>query len=100
MLLPVRDRCDRLPKSFPVGARYVVEGRGGETGDLRVFSRYVVLPNGQRINLAADGCVMPVRAAARRAGRTRNPAAAAGKARSASTKKIVARSGTAKVRRR
>src|SRR5580658_8986266 len=43
-----------LPKRFPVGARYVVEGRGGEDGRLRVFSRYVVLPGGQRINVPSD----------------------------------------------
>ncbi len=46
----------RLPKRFPVGTTYVVEGRGGEHGDLRVFSRYVVLPGGQRINLVDDPC--------------------------------------------
>ena len=45
---------NRLPKQFPVGTTYVVEGRGGEDGDLRVFSRYVVLPDGQRIDLGAD----------------------------------------------
>ncbi len=44
----------RLPKRFPVGTTYVVEGRGGEDGDLRVFSRYVVLPGGERINLGVD----------------------------------------------
>jgi hypothetical protein len=43
-----------LPKRFPVGARYVIEGRGGEDGRLRVFSRYVVLPGGQRINVPSD----------------------------------------------
>ncbi len=44
----------RLPKRFPVGTTYVVEGRGGEEGHLRVFSRYVVLPGGRRINLSGD----------------------------------------------
>jgi hypothetical protein len=43
-----------LPTRFPVGARYVVEGRGGEDGKLRVFSRYIVLPGGRRIKLPAD----------------------------------------------
>jgi hypothetical protein len=48
--------CGRrgLPKRFPVGATYVVEGSGGENGHLRVFSRYVVLPGGRRINLGAN----------------------------------------------
>ena len=40
-----------LPHRFPVGATYVVEGYGGEDGDLRVISRYVVLPGGCRINV-------------------------------------------------
>ncbi len=44
----------QLPESFPVGTTYVVEGRRGQNGSLRVFSRYVVLPSGQRINVAGD----------------------------------------------
>lgn len=48
-----------LPKRFPVGARYVVEGRGGEDGRLRVYSRYVVLPGGQRINVPSDSGQLP-----------------------------------------
>jgi hypothetical protein len=47
-------KASRLPKRFPVGTTYVVEGRGGEHGQLRVFSRYVVLPSGERINLGSD----------------------------------------------
>ncbi len=54
MRLPVDRRSSPLPKRFPVGARYVVEGRGGEDGHLRVVSRYVVLPGGQRINVPSD----------------------------------------------
>jgi hypothetical protein len=48
-------RIDRqlthLPKVFPVGAVYVVEGSGGAEGQLRVSSRYVVLPGGKRIDV-------------------------------------------------
>ncbi|MGC1446359.1 MAG: hypothetical protein WA837_12910 [Xanthobacteraceae bacterium] len=54
MHLSLSRKTSRLPKRFPVGTTYVVEGRGGEDGNLCVFSRYVVLPNGQRINLGAD----------------------------------------------
>jgi hypothetical protein len=54
MRLPVDRQSTPLPKRFPVGARYVVEGRGGEDGHLRVFSRYIVLPGGQRINVPSD----------------------------------------------
>ncbi len=44
----------RLPRLFPVGAAYVVEGYGGEKGQLRVIARYVVLPGGRRINVPTD----------------------------------------------
>jgi hypothetical protein len=54
MHLSLGRNVNRLPKQFPVGTTYVVEGRGGEDGNLRVFSRYVVLPDGQRIDLGAD----------------------------------------------
>lgn len=48
-----------LPKKFPIGTTYVVEGRGGEAGALQVYSRYVVLPGGQRINLGDDAKATP-----------------------------------------
>jgi hypothetical protein len=52
---PQIDRLSsRLPRRFPVGAKYVVEGYGGETGNLRVIARYVVLPGGRRINVPAN----------------------------------------------
>ncbi len=51
----LKRQSSRLPRRFPVGATYVVEGHGGEDGDLRVSSRYVDLPDGRRINLPADG---------------------------------------------
>jgi hypothetical protein len=53
MNLLARRQPNRLPKRFPVGATYVVEGRTGQSG-FRVFSRYVVLPSGARINVAGD----------------------------------------------
>ena len=46
--------ASRLPDQFPIGSKYVVEGRGGGDGDLRVFSRYIVMPDGRRIDLPAD----------------------------------------------
>ena len=54
MRLPIDRQSNPLPKRFPIGARYVVEGRGGEDGHLRVISRYIVLPGGQRINVPSD----------------------------------------------
>jgi hypothetical protein len=85
-----------LPTRFPVGARYVVEGRGGEDGQLRVFSRYVVLPGGRHIKLAADFSLLPgVSEPAPRQGGNRNRA---GRGRSRS-KKIVAQAGTIRQQR-
>ncbi|HEY7664051.1 MAG TPA: hypothetical protein VH934_13115 [Xanthobacteraceae bacterium] len=45
---------DRLPSRFPVGTRYVVEGRGGGRGRLRIDSRYLVFPDGRHVELPAD----------------------------------------------
>ncbi len=54
MSLPIDRLSSRLPRRFPVGAKYVVEGYGGDNGKLRVIARYVVLPGGQRINVPSD----------------------------------------------
>jgi hypothetical protein len=54
MSLPTNCTPGRLPRRFPVGATYVVEGYGGEEGNFRVIARYVVLPSGRRINVPAD----------------------------------------------
>ena len=43
-----------LPRRLPVGTVYVVEGRGGQHGDLRVSSRYVVMPSGQKVEFPAE----------------------------------------------
>jgi hypothetical protein len=42
---------DRLPTRFPVGTRYVVEGRGGANGALRIRSRYLEFPDGRHMDL-------------------------------------------------
>jgi hypothetical protein len=54
MGLPTNYTPSRLPRRFPVGATYVVEGYGAEEGNFRVIARYVVLPGGRRINVPAD----------------------------------------------
>jgi hypothetical protein len=54
MGLPIDRLSSCLPPRFPVGAKYVVEGYGGGEGNLRVIARYVVLPDGRRINVPAD----------------------------------------------
>ena len=45
---------NRVPRRLPIGARYVVEGYGGAEGNLRVIARYLLLPDGQRINVPPD----------------------------------------------
>jgi hypothetical protein len=61
--------ADRLPDRFPVGTRYVIEGRGRE-GRLHVHLRYLEFPDGRRVALPVDA---PVDVARRRRGR-RTPA--------------------------
>jgi hypothetical protein len=41
----------RLPSRFPVGTRYIVEGEPTKGGQLRIISRYVVMPSGVRYDL-------------------------------------------------
>lgn len=43
-----------LPDRFPVGTRYVIEGRGGGNGLLRVHSRYLEFPDGRHVDLPID----------------------------------------------
>jgi hypothetical protein len=53
MRLKTETRSHRLPKSFPAGAVYVVEGTGGDHGHLSVSARYVLMPGGKRIDVPA-----------------------------------------------
>jgi len=93
MHLSLSRKASRLPKRFPVGTTYVVEGRGGEDGNLRVFSRYVVLPDGERINLGADSASASSRARRPRT-RSENSTQNGGKRRAVGPKKILANGGT------
>ena len=91
MRSPVDSQSNVLPERFPVGARYVVEGRGGEDGHLRVVSRYVVLPGGQRTNVPSDPGQPPgLSAHAPRHKRTRSRARPSRMA----AKKIMQKAGT------
>jgi hypothetical protein len=94
MHLSLSRKTSRLPKRFPVGTTYVVEGRRGEDGNLCVFSRYVVLPNGQRIDLGADLGGSAASRARRARSRGKSPAPNTGKRRAARPKKISANGGT------
>ena len=43
-----------LPSRFPVGTRYVIEGRGGGQGALRIHLRYLEFPDGRHVDLPVD----------------------------------------------
>ena len=60
----------RLPTRFPVGTRYIVEGEPGTGGELRIVSRYVVMPSGIRYDLMTSDRVRST-AAGPRKGRAR-----------------------------
>jgi hypothetical protein len=95
MHLSESPKVGRLPRRFPVGTTYVVEGCGGGEGHLRVFSRYVVLPGGQRIILAGDfGGLACARSRGRARNRSERAAQNGEKRRSARAKKIMAGGGT------
>lgn len=40
-----------LPARLPAGTRYVIEGRPGKAGEMTI-SRHVIMPNGERFDLA------------------------------------------------
>ena len=45
---------DRLPSRFPVGTRYVIEGRAGDEGRLRIHLRYLEFPDGRQVELPSN----------------------------------------------
>jgi hypothetical protein len=103
MHLSENHQSARLPKRFPVGTTYVIEGRGGGEGYLRVFSRYVVLPDGRRIDLSGDfGGPASTRARAcapamvRSQNRSASQAQNGQKRRTPGAKKIMAAAGTSR----
>ena len=63
--------ADRLPSRFPIGTRYVVEGRGGGQGRLRIHLRYLEFPDGRLVELPVD---LADRPRSRRRARRRGPA--------------------------
>jgi hypothetical protein len=47
-------QADRLPSRFPVGTRYVVEGRSSGEGRLHIHLRYLEFPDGRHVELPLD----------------------------------------------
>lgn len=43
----------RLPSRFPVGTKFVIEGRSGGEGQVQVYSRYLEFPDGTFFPLPA-----------------------------------------------
>jgi hypothetical protein len=96
MPLSLRHKFSRLPKRLPVGSTFVIEGRtvagvgdGEKNRHLQVFTRFIVLPGGRRIEL---GCDASGSARNRRAREWNRPARP--QRRSGGAKKIVAGRGT------
>jgi len=93
MPLSIRHKLGHLPKRFPVGTTFVVEGRsvpanGENSEQLRVFSRFVVLPGGRRIDLGGETTALTRSRRPRRSRRSATPRDAGG------SKKIVSERGT------
>jgi hypothetical protein len=55
-------QASRLPTKFPVGTRYVIEGRGG-----LISLRYLEFPDGRKVDLPSD---LATRSRSRARGRT------------------------------
>lgn len=49
----------RLPSRLPAGTRYVIEGRPGKAGKMRIVSRQLILPNGKQFDLTAGSFDRP-----------------------------------------
>jgi hypothetical protein len=60
----------RLPSRFPIGTKFVIEGKRRGEGQVQVFSRYLEFPDGTFLPLPASPTkqkpVAPVRRSRRR----------------------------------
>jgi hypothetical protein len=48
----------KLPSRFPVGTKFVIEGRSGK-GKVQIFSRYLEFPDGSLIRLPSSPPLAP-----------------------------------------
>jgi hypothetical protein len=102
MPLSLRHKFSRLPKRLPVGSTFVIEGRaiagdGEKNGHLQVFSRFIVLPGGHRIELGGDPGAGARNRRSRGRGRQGSPAGLPARTKTtvkSRAKKIMAKAGT------
>lgn len=59
----------RIPKRVPVGTKYVIEGKSRGAGEVQVFSRFLMFPDGRCFELPADAPVPDTRRRRRTASR-------------------------------
>jgi hypothetical protein len=64
-------RPESLPSRFPVGTKFVLEGRRDRKGRLRISSRYLEFPDGRQVDLLAAERAPPSRTRETRRGRVR-----------------------------
>jgi hypothetical protein len=64
-------RTNGLPKRFPVGTKFVIEGRPCGDGQVKVSSRYLEFPDGTCIRLPVDAATRQAARATRRGTGTR-----------------------------
>lgn len=69
-------KLSRLPSRFPVGTKFVIEGRRAGEGEVQVFKRYIEFPDGTHVRLPARP---DKRRPAAAAGHTRRPRPVAAK---------------------
>jgi hypothetical protein len=62
---------NRLPSRFPVGTKFVIEGKPGREGQVQVSSRYLEFPDGTFFPLPVRPLKHKQAPAGRRAGRSR-----------------------------
>jgi len=62
----------RLPSRFPVGTKFVIEGKRGREGQVQVFSRYLEFPDGTFFPLPVRPSTRKPPPAGRRGSRSRS----------------------------
>ena len=51
----------RLPSRFPVGTKFVIEGRRGSKGQVQIFSQHLEFPDGTLFSLPPRPAIRPAK---------------------------------------